>query len=62
MQNSPKIDISKKVPVVFAADDQFIIPAYVAVWSMLKNSSADFFMIFIYSIPKVCQTAVNDFY
>ncbi len=43
MQNSPKIDISKKVPVVFAADDQFIIPAYVAVWSMLKNSSADFF-------------------
>lgn len=33
----------KKIPVVFAADDQFMIPAYVAIWSMLKNSSSDYF-------------------
>lgn len=43
MQHPMKLKISKKIPVVFATDDRFVVPAYVAICSMLKNSSTLFF-------------------
>ncbi len=35
--------MQKKLPVVFSTDDRFIIPAYVAIWSMIKNASEKYF-------------------
>lgn len=35
--------MKEKIPVVFSTDDQFTVPACVAIWSMLKNSSAQYF-------------------
>lgn len=35
--------MEEKIPVVFSADDRFIIPAYTAIWSMLKNAFEKFF-------------------
>lgn len=32
-----------KIPVVFSTDDRFSVPAYVAIWSMLKSASVQYF-------------------
>lgn len=41
----------KVVPVVFATDENYVVPTYVAAYSMLKNANQDFFWDIYIMIP-----------
>ncbi len=57
MNQKSKFIISKTIPIVYATDDSFVLPARVAIWSMLKNSSQDFFYdIYIMHTDELSQS------